>query len=73
MNHLKKLGISTVINYQPVHLLKYYKEKYGFKEGDFPVAEDIGHKTITLPLYPKLNSDEINYIIKTVIKIVNLW
>jgi dTDP-4-amino-4,6-dideoxygalactose transaminase len=70
MGRLSKLGISTVVNYRPVHLLRYYKEKYGFKKGDFPIAEDIGRRTITLPLYPKLKSNEINYITKTIIKVV---
>lgn len=71
INQLYKHGISTMINYCPVHLLKYYKEKYGFKKGDFPVAESIGRRTITLPLYIKLKLDEINYIIKTIIKVIN--
>jgi dTDP-4-amino-4,6-dideoxygalactose transaminase len=70
MEQLNKYGISTVVNYRPVHLLKYYKEKYNFKKGDFPVAENIGERTITLPLYSKLKSREINYIIKN-IKLVN--
>ncbi|MFH1997668.1 MAG: DegT/DnrJ/EryC1/StrS family aminotransferase [Patescibacteria group bacterium] len=71
INQLYKHGVSTMINYCPVHLLKYYKEKYGFKKGDFPVAESIGRRTITLPLYIKLKLDEINYIIKTIIKVIN--
>ena len=70
MKRLGKLGISAVVNYRPVHLLTYYRKKYGFKEGDFPIAEDIGRKTVTLPLYPKLKNKEIEYIIKTIIRIV---
>lgn len=70
INQLQELGINTRINYMPVHLLTCYKEKYGFRVGDFPVAEEIGRRTITLPLYPKLSSEEIDYIIKTVIETV---
>ncbi|MDD2753512.1 MAG: DegT/DnrJ/EryC1/StrS family aminotransferase [Candidatus Portnoybacteria bacterium] len=70
MQQLRLKGINTVVNYSPAHLLSYYRKKYGLKEGDFPVAEDIGLRTITLPLYPKLTKKETEYIIKTVIEIV---
>jgi len=67
---LKNMGINTMINYQSIHLLKYYKEKYNFKKGDFPIAENISEKTLTIPLYSKLKSKEVDYVIKT-IKLVN--
>lgn len=70
INKLKNAGINAMVNYQPIHLLKYYKEKYNFKKGDFPIAENIGEKTLTIPLYPKLKSKEVDYVIKT-IKLVN--
>jgi dTDP-4-amino-4,6-dideoxygalactose transaminase len=63
---LKNAGINVMVNYQPVHLLKYYRKKYNLKEGNFPIAENIGKKTLTIPLYPKLKPKEIDYIIKTI-------
>lgn len=67
---LQEKGIGVAVNYRPIHLLKYYKERFGFKEGDFPVAKDIGKRTISLPLYPSLKDTEVNYIIRTVIECV---
>jgi len=69
-NQIKKNGIGIQINYQPAHLLSYYQNKYNYQPGDFPLAEQIGASTISLPLYPKLNYQEINYIIDTVKKII---
>ncbi len=63
---LRKNSIATQINYKPIHLLSYYKNKYGYKLGDFPIAEKIGASTITLPLYSKLTDQEINYIIQKI-------
>ncbi len=60
--------IGVAVNYRPIHLLKYYREQFGFKQGDFPVAEKIGTETISLPLYPLLRDDEIDYVIDSVIK-----
>ena len=62
---LQEEGIGVAVNYRPIHLLNYYK-KMGYKEGDFPIAEEIGNKTITLPLYPKMKDEEVEYIIETV-------
>jgi len=66
---LQEKGIGVAVNYRAIHLLKYYRQHFGFKEGDFPVAERIGNTTITLPLYPKLHSSELEYVIKSVIEL----
>lgn len=70
MDKLQDVGIGVAVNYRPIHLMKYYKQKYGYKPGDFPVAEKIGASTISLPFYPKLKTEEIDYIIKTVNRII---
>ncbi len=68
VDYLQQNGIGVAINYIPVHLMKYYRENFGFKIGDFPVAEEIGKTTITLPFYPKLKFSEIDYIVKVLKK-----
>jgi UDP-4-amino-4-deoxy-L-arabinose-oxoglutarate aminotransferase len=65
---LQEKGIGVAVNYRAIHLLKYYREKFGYKEGDFPVSEKIGNRTISIPLYPKLTDTEVNYVIKTIKK-----
>lgn len=63
-------GVPTNINYRPIHLNKYYRKRYGYKTGDFPVAEYIGSRTLTLPLYPKLEKKEVVYIVNKIKKIL---
>ncbi len=62
---LQEKGVGVAVNYRPIHLLKYYRDSFGFKEGDFPVAEKIGERTISLPLYPSLKDIEVDYIVKS--------
>ncbi len=62
--YLQNRNIGVAVNYRPIHLLKYYREKFGYKEGDFPVAEEIGKRTISLPLYPLLKETELRYVVK---------
>jgi len=52
------------VNYRPIHMLKYYRKTFGYNKGDYPVAEEIGDRTISLPLYPSLKEREVRYIVQ---------
>jgi len=65
LQRLQQAGIGVAVNYRAVHLLTYYREKYGFKRGAFPEAERIGDSTITLPFYPTLEDDDVAYVAET--------
>lgn len=66
MAGLQERGVGVSINFTPVHLMTLYRERFGYREGMFPVAEEIGARTISLPLYPKLSDDEVEYVIESV-------
>ncbi len=67
---LQERGIGVAVNYRSVHLLKFYREKYKFNRGSFPNAERIGDSTISIPLYPGLKDEEVEYVIDTVSSVV---
>jgi len=69
LGELQKSGIGVVVNYRAVHLLDYYRKKYSFTRGTFPHAELIGDSTMTVPLYPRLEEDEVAYVIEQVTRI----
>lgn len=71
MREMQEFGIGVAVNFRPIHLMKYYREKYGYKIGDYPIAEMIGDSTITIPFYPKLTQQEVKYIIGTINHVVN--
>lgn len=65
INHLEDKGIKTAIYYQkPLHLQEVYK-KLGYGIGDFCIAEDISKRIFSLPMYPYLSKDKLQYIINT--------
>jgi len=68
---LQEREIGVAVNYRPIHLLQYYREKFGYHEGDFPNSENIGAGTISLPFYPALRDDQVAYVIKTLKEIVS--
>jgi dTDP-4-amino-4,6-dideoxygalactose transaminase len=58
-------GIGVAVHYRPTHLMAYYQHKYGYEKGDFPIAEYIGEHTLSLPLYPLLLEEEVEYVCET--------
>jgi dTDP-4-amino-4,6-dideoxygalactose transaminase len=70
MQGLQKRGIGVAVNYRAIHLLSYYRERFGFKPGDFPNAERIGDSTISLPMYPGLSDQEVERVIQAVAETV---
>ena len=63
---LSKAGIMTKVYFTPVHLTTFYKEKFGYKKGDLPITEEISKKVLTLPLYPRLKNNQMDYIIHSI-------
>lgn len=59
---LKAEAVGCVVNYRAVPLMRYFRDKYGYKPGDFPVAERIGDETISLPFYPGMPEDDIEVV-----------
>jgi dTDP-4-amino-4,6-dideoxygalactose transaminase len=58
LDALTERRIGTGVHYRGVHLHPFYRDKYGLREEDFPVATEISHRTISLPLSPKVTEND---------------
>ena len=63
---LQAAGIATVVNYRAIHLLTFFRERFGFQPGDFPVAERIGDQTLSLPFYPGMPEEHVDIVAATI-------
>ena len=70
---LKAENIGVNVHYIPVHLHSYYQENYGYKKGDFPVTEEVYDSIITLPLFPKMEQQDIDDVITAVKKVIGVY
>ncbi len=62
INYLKERGITTGIHYPvPCHMQEAFKE-LGYKKGDFPITESYSEKVLSLPMYPEITEDKIEYV-----------
>ncbi len=64
--YLLEMGIETLIHYPiPPHLQKAYNY-IGYKPGDFPIAEKIAETCLSLPVWPGLEKNDVDFIIETI-------
>jgi len=66
MRYLAEKGIMSKVYFHPVHLTRFYRDIFGFKGGELPVTERLYKEVLSLPIYPTLTTEEINYIINNI-------
>ncbi len=72
IEELKEKSVGCSVHFIPVHKQPYYKEKYGYKDEEYPVANKIYERSISLPIFPDMSEDEITYVIEKVLEAVNV-
>ena len=66
---LESQAIGCGIHYVlPIHLQPVYREMFGYKEGDYPNAEELCNTCLTIPIFPNITSDEIAYVSQNIQK-----
>jgi len=70
LNALTAENIGVGVHYLPVHLHPFYRKSFGWKEGDFPNAEWIGERTLSLPLSAALDEKDVGDVIEAFRKVV---
>ena len=70
MKELIERGVGTQVHYYPVPLQPWYKENYGFKEGDFDGAEKYYSQTLTIPLFPAMTDKDVESVIENITKVI---
>ncbi len=69
IEEMKSRGIATSVHFIPLHHFTYYRN-FGMRAEDFPNAEWIFDRVVSLPIYPDMNEAEADYVIENVIDIV---
>ena len=66
---LRRRGIGCAAYFEPIHLQPFYRERFGFREGDFPAAESVASRTIALPFFNLISDEEQDRVAKTLIEL----
>ncbi len=62
MADLQQLGIPSRPYFSCIHLQSFYRNKFGFNPGDFPVAEQVSTETLALPFYGNMTESDVDYV-----------
>ena len=66
LDAIQSAGIGVALHYVALHLQPYYVKNFNTKPQDFPIASNYSERVITLPLYPKMSSADVERVIGTV-------
>lgn len=70
IEELKERRIGTSVHFIPVHLHPYYRDRYGYRPEDFPVASREFQRIISLPLNPRMSDRDVGDVIEAVGEVV---
>lgn len=70
---LRAENIGATVHYTPVHLLPYYRERFGYARGLCPRAEAAAAASITLPLFPRMTDDDIADVVRALRKVLDYF
>ena len=71
MNYLQANGIPSRPYFTPIHLQPIYRQKYGYKEGDFPLTEKAGNTFLALPFSGVMSENQVEYVCKHMQEFLN--
>jgi dTDP-4-amino-4,6-dideoxygalactose transaminase len=70
IEQLSAAGIGTSVHFIPLHLHPYYQRAFGYAPGDFPVAERLYQRTISLPIWPGMQDAHVERVTSTLLTIL---
>jgi perosamine synthetase len=59
VRRLQELGVASKPYFPAIHLMSYYRETFGYREGQFPVCEDVASRSIALPFFPQMTEGQV--------------
>jgi dTDP-4-amino-4,6-dideoxygalactose transaminase len=62
---MRERGVDTKPYLPAIHLMSFYRERFGYSEGDFPVCEDVAARSLALPFYPELTEGEVEQVVES--------
>jgi perosamine synthetase len=62
IDELRKRNIGSSVHFIPLHLMSFYRRNYGYCGGDFPVAEAVFERVVSLPLFPRMHDTDVDRV-----------
>ncbi len=63
IRELRARGVDSKPYLPAIHLLSFYRERFGHREGEFPVCEDVARRSLALPFFPELTASQVERVV----------
>jgi dTDP-4-amino-4,6-dideoxygalactose transaminase len=63
---LRARGVGTSVHCIPLNTMDFYQQRYGYRTGDFPIAEDVYSRCFSLPIFPAMTDEDVAWVIESV-------
>ncbi|HOT76890.1 MAG TPA: DegT/DnrJ/EryC1/StrS family aminotransferase, partial [Candidatus Wallbacteria bacterium] len=73
LSELQKLNVGVSVHFISLHLHPFYRDAFNYKRGDFPNAEYASDRLISLPLFPRMNDKDVEYVISAVAHLIKKY
>jgi perosamine synthetase len=69
---MRERGVDTKPYLPAIHLMSFYRERFGHREGEFPVCEDVARRSLALPFFGELTEDEIEQVVTALREVIEV-
>jgi perosamine synthetase len=67
MRTLRERGVDSKPYLPAIHLMSFYRERFGHREGEFPVCEDVAAHSLALPFFPELEDGQVDRVVEALL------
>jgi perosamine synthetase len=67
---LRELGVASKPYLPAIHLMSFYRERFGHRPGEFPVCEDIAARSVALPFFPELTQGQVARVAEALVRVL---
>ena len=67
---MRARGVDTKPYLPAIHLMSFYRERFGHREGQFPVCEDVARRSLALPFFPELSEGEVEQVVEALGEVI---
>jgi len=70
IGRLRESGVQSKPYLPAIHLMSYYRETFGHREGEFPVCEDVAARSIALPFFPRMTEGQVTQVAEALVRAI---
>ena len=71
VHELGNLGVPARPYFAPIHLQPFMVSRFGYQQGDFPVTEDLGQRSLAIPFSSVMTEDQVDYVSQSIASVIN--